>query len=112
MLKPMLSCFYRGRTERYSWLCITQEFLTETWAVDPIKKRSVWDGCTYLKINRIILFNYCLYIQLVIGIIMIYLRYRAFRKPYGVEGQYEYTMAFWHVFAARLAFVVVFEVIL
>ncbi|XP_060596933.1 anoctamin-4-like isoform X3 [Ruditapes philippinarum] len=35
--------------------------------------------------------------------------YRAFRKPPGVEGEYEYTMAFWHVFAARLAFVVVFE---
>ncbi|KAL4232704.1 Anoctamin-4 [Mactra antiquata] len=35
--------------------------------------------------------------------------YRDFRKPPGGTDQYEYTMAFWHVFAARLAFVVVFE---
>ncbi|XP_053397685.1 anoctamin-4-like isoform X3 [Mercenaria mercenaria] len=35
--------------------------------------------------------------------------YRGYRNPPGGSDEYEYTMAFWHVFAARLAFVVVFE---
>ncbi|KAJ8315864.1 hypothetical protein KUTeg_008014 [Tegillarca granosa] len=36
-------------------------------------------------------------------------RYRGFREPPGSPNQYEYTMAWWHVLAGRLAFIVVFE---
>ncbi|XP_065334974.1 anoctamin-4-like [Cloeon dipterum] len=35
--------------------------------------------------------------------------YRGFRKPPGDPQEYEVTLEYWHVFAARLAFVVVFE---
>ena len=37
-------------------------------------------------------------------------RYRDFRNPPSVDVKYEYSDRFWHVLAARLAFVVVFEV--
>ena len=37
-------------------------------------------------------------------------RYRDFRYPPWHENKYEYSDVFWHVLAARLAFVVVFEV--
>nr|KAG5704950.1 hypothetical protein BaRGS_022792 [Batillaria attramentaria] len=36
-------------------------------------------------------------------------RYRDFRNPYWEDKKYEYSDVFWHVLAARLAFVVVFE---
>ncbi|KAK3580685.1 hypothetical protein CHS0354_017968 [Potamilus streckersoni] len=36
-------------------------------------------------------------------------RYRDFRNPPGSDDQYKYTIVFWHVLAARLAFIVVFE---
>ncbi|KAK6169999.1 hypothetical protein SNE40_018498 [Patella caerulea] len=36
-------------------------------------------------------------------------RYRDFRNPYDHENKYEYSDVFWHVLAARLAFVCVFE---
>ncbi|KAL3882736.1 hypothetical protein ACJMK2_029047 [Sinanodonta woodiana] len=36
-------------------------------------------------------------------------RYRDFRNPPGSDDQYKYTIVFWHLLAARLAFVVVFE---
>jgi len=37
-------------------------------------------------------------------------RYRGYHKPPTDANPYGYTMAFWHVLAAQLAFVVVFEV--
>ena len=41
--------------------------------------------------------------------IMIY-RYPDFREPPHTENEYKYSSLFWHILAARLAFVVVFEV--
>ena len=37
-------------------------------------------------------------------------RYKDFRHPPGSEDEYDYTATHWHVFCARLAFVIVFEV--
>ena len=37
-------------------------------------------------------------------------RYRDFRKPPWDEDKYSYSEMYWHILAARLAFVVVFEV--
>lgn len=36
-------------------------------------------------------------------------RYPDFREPPGLKNQYQYTITFWHILAARLAFIVVFE---
>lgn len=36
--------------------------------------------------------------------------YRAYRNPPEDEHPYEFTLQFWHVFTARLAFVIIFEV--
>ncbi|XP_036366055.1 anoctamin-4 isoform X3 [Octopus sinensis] len=36
-------------------------------------------------------------------------RYRDYRNPPWAENKYEYSEKFWHIFAARMAFVVVFE---
>lgn len=40
-----------------------------------------------------------------------YCRYRDYRAPPWSSGPYEFTLQFWHVLAARLAFIIVFEVI-
>lgn len=37
-------------------------------------------------------------------------RYPDYREPLDSPNKYEYTIIFWHVLAARLAFIVVFEV--
>lgn len=37
-------------------------------------------------------------------------RYRDFRFPPGHPRQYEYTMYYWHVIAAKMAFIIVVEV--
>lgn len=37
-------------------------------------------------------------------------RYRNFRFPPGHDRQYEYTMQYWHVIAAKMAFIIVVEV--
>lgn len=37
-------------------------------------------------------------------------RYRDFRNPPDSDDPYEYSQMYWHVLAARFAFVVVFEV--
>ena len=37
-------------------------------------------------------------------------QYRGYRNPPGHENKYGLSPQYWHVFAARLAFVVVFEV--
>lgn len=42
---------------------------------------------------------------------MSYYRYPDYREPPWSSRKYEYTSMFWHILAARLAFVVVFEVI-
>lgn len=39
-------------------------------------------------------------------------RYPDYREPSGSEREYQHTNMYWHVLAARLAFVVVFEVII
>nr|XP_020514632.1 anoctamin-3 isoform X3 [Labrus bergylta] len=39
----------------------------------------------------------------------IYCRYRDYRAPPWSTGPYEFTLQFWHVLAARLAFIIVFE---
>ncbi|XP_034540971.1 anoctamin-3 isoform X2 [Notolabrus celidotus] len=39
----------------------------------------------------------------------IYCRYRDYREPPWTKGAYEFTLQFWHVLAARLAFIIVFE---
>ncbi|KAL3882735.1 hypothetical protein ACJMK2_029046 [Sinanodonta woodiana] len=36
-------------------------------------------------------------------------RYRDFRNPPGSSDEYDYSVVFWHILAARLAFIVVFE---
>ncbi|KAK2583391.1 hypothetical protein KPH14_009379 [Odynerus spinipes] len=36
-------------------------------------------------------------------------RYPDFREPPGTENKYQYTITFWHILVARLAFIVVFE---
>lgn len=43
---------------------------------------------------------------------MTHFRYKAFLAPPGdtVDGEYETTRVYWHVLAARLSFVIVFEV--
>lgn len=38
------------------------------------------------------------------------LRYRDFRHPPGHHRQYEYNAHYWHVMAARMAFIIVVEV--
>ncbi|CAH1799995.1 unnamed protein product, partial [Owenia fusiformis] len=35
--------------------------------------------------------------------------YRDFRNPPGIDPKYEHTLTYWYIFAARLAFVIVFE---
>lgn len=40
----------------------------------------------------------------------IYCRYRDYRAPPWSSVPYEFTLQFWHVLAARLAFIIVFEV--
>lgn len=37
-------------------------------------------------------------------------RYPDFREPPWSKNKYQYTITFWHILAARLAFIVVFEV--
>lgn len=37
-------------------------------------------------------------------------RYRDYREPPDSAEPYSYTLQFWHVLAARLAFIIVFEV--
>lgn len=39
-----------------------------------------------------------------------YCRYRDYRAPPWSAVPYEFTLQFWHVLAARLAFIIVFEV--
>lgn len=39
-----------------------------------------------------------------------YCRYRDYRAPPWSSVPYEFTLQFWHVLAARLAFIIVFEV--
>ena len=39
-----------------------------------------------------------------------YCRYRDYRAPPWSSMPYEFTLQFWHVLAARLAFIIVFEV--
>lgn len=39
-----------------------------------------------------------------------YCRYRDYRAPPWSQVPYEFTLQFWHVLAARLAFIIVFEV--
>lgn len=39
-----------------------------------------------------------------------YCRYRDYRAPPWSNVPYEFTLQFWHVLAARLAFIIVFEV--
>lgn len=39
-----------------------------------------------------------------------YCRYRDYRAPPWSSEPYEFTLQFWHVLAARLAFIIVFEV--
>lgn len=39
-----------------------------------------------------------------------YCRYRDYRAPPWSTVPYEFTLQFWHVLAARLAFIIVFEV--
>lgn len=39
-----------------------------------------------------------------------YCRYRDYRAPPWSPVPYEFTLQFWHVLAARLAFIIVFEV--
>ena len=41
---------------------------------------------------------------------VMYCRYKDFRHPPGGADEYKYTATYWHVFCARLAFVIVFEV--
>lgn len=41
-----------------------------------------------------------------------YCRYRDYRAPPWSSVPYEFTLQFWHVLAARLAFIIVFEVCL
>ena len=40
----------------------------------------------------------------------LYCRYRDYRAPPWSSVPYEFTLQFWHVLAARLAFIIVFEV--
>lgn len=37
-------------------------------------------------------------------------RYRDYRYPPGHEKQYAHTMQFWHILAAKLAFIIIMEV--
>lgn len=37
-------------------------------------------------------------------------RYRDYRYPPGHEKQYTHTMQFWHILAAKLAFIIIVEV--
>jgi len=37
-------------------------------------------------------------------------RYRDYRYPPGHEKQYTHTMQFWHILAAKLAFIIIMEV--
>lgn len=37
-------------------------------------------------------------------------RYRDYRYPPGHEKQYSHTMQFWHILAAKLAFIIIMEV--
>ena len=37
-------------------------------------------------------------------------RYRDYRYPPGHEREYEHTMQFWHILAAKLAFIIIMEV--
>ncbi|KAH7934041.1 hypothetical protein HPB49_020775 [Dermacentor silvarum] len=43
------------------------------------------------------------------GIVVRECRYRGYREPPGSENEYQLTVTYWHIFAARLIFVVVFE---
>lgn len=43
-------------------------------------------------------------------ILLIFYRYRDFRYPPGNEHQYEYSILYWHVIAAKLSFLIVMEV--
>lgn len=38
-------------------------------------------------------------------------RYRDYRYPSGHEKEYHHTMQFWHILAAKLAFIIIVEVI-
>lgn len=41
---------------------------------------------------------------------LLVIRYRDYREPPDATEPYSYTLQFWHVLAARLAFIIVFEV--
>ncbi|XP_065300565.1 anoctamin-5-like [Dermacentor albipictus] len=43
------------------------------------------------------------------GIVVRECRYRGYREPPGSENEYQLTLTYWHIFAARLIFVVLFE---
>lgn len=43
-------------------------------------------------------------------VIFLHNRYRDYREPPDSAEPYSYTLQFWHVLAARLAFIIVFEV--
>lgn len=64
--------------------------------------------CRYLAISS---WLYLLFVKKPNIIIFLY-RYPDYREPPGESSNYERTSMFWHVMAARLAFIVVFEVCL
>lgn len=39
-----------------------------------------------------------------------YCRYRDYRYPPGHEKQYKHNMQFWHILAAKMAFIIIMEV--
>ncbi|KAL1471534.1 hypothetical protein MTO96_023589 [Rhipicephalus appendiculatus] len=43
------------------------------------------------------------------GVVVRECRYKGYREPPGTENEYELTLTYWYIFAARLIFVVVFE---
>lgn len=49
-------------------------------------------------------------IEIVHAVSLSYFRYRDFRYPPGHHRQYEYSIYYWHVIAAKMAFIIVVEV--
>lgn len=54
-------------------------------------------------------FHYLIKKNLLISLILLF-RYRDFRNPPGHEQQYKHNIYYWHVIAAKLAFIIVMEV--
>ncbi len=68
----------------------------------------IFANCISVVIKKLSLFVFIY--DSCINCVLLCFRYRDFRNPPGHPNQYEYSIYYWHVIAAKLAFMIVVEV--